>query len=118
MGVPDFQSLMRPVLVALSDGQTKPRKQIREEVAATLGLTDDDLAQTLGRGQFVFHNRIQWATTYLAKAQAVERPQRGMVHVTDRGRHLLQTSPERITPPSGPPRAQQDSPWHANFACR
>ena len=41
MGVPDFQSLMRPVLVALSDGQTKPRKRVREQVAATLGLTDE-----------------------------------------------------------------------------
>ena len=40
MAVPDFQSLMRPVLVALDDGQVRPGKDIRQDVRTALGLTD------------------------------------------------------------------------------
>ena len=97
MAVPDFQSLMRPVLVALDDGQVRPGKDIRQDVRTALGLTEDDLAQVLSSGQTVFYNRIQWASTYLAKAGAVERPVRGQFRITGRGRHLLQTCPHRIT---------------------
>lgn len=97
MGVPDFQSLMRPVLVALVDGETRHGKAVREDVRNALGLTDEDMSAVMKSGQTVFYNRVQWATTYLAKAGAIERPQRGEFRITDRGRHLMQTCPERIT---------------------
>lgn len=34
-------------------------------------------------------NRVHWSVTYLSKAKAVERPQRGHVQITQRGRDLL-----------------------------
>lgn len=97
MGVPDFQSLMQPFLVALSDGHTRSGKEVRERVRSALGLTEDDMAQVLKSGQTRFYNRVQWAATYLAQAKAVERPQRGQFRITDRGRHLLQTCPEHVS---------------------
>lgn len=97
MGVPDFQSLMRPFLVALSDGQTHSGKQVREQVRSALGVSEEDMAQVLKSGQTRFYNRVQWASTYLAKAKAIERPQRGQFRITERGRYLLQTCPKRVT---------------------
>jgi restriction system protein len=97
MGVPDFQSLMRPVLVALIDGETRHGQAVREDVRNALSLTDEDMSAVMKSGQTVFYNRVQWATTYLSKAGAIERPQRGEFRITDRGRHLLQTCPQRIT---------------------
>lgn len=97
MGVPDFQSLMRPVLESLSDGDVHRGKEIRDEVKTRLALSDDDLAEVLASGQTRYYNRLQWAFTHLAKAGAVERPQRGEFRITDRGRDLLASCPERIT---------------------
>lgn len=97
MGVPDYQSLMRPVLVALNDGKTRTGKEVRDQVQSALGLTEDDLAQVLKSGQTTFYNRVQWASTYLSKAKAIERPQRGQFRITDRGQHLLQTCPEHVS---------------------
>lgn len=77
MAVPNFQSLMRTVLVALEDGQIRPGKEIQEVVRTALGLTGDDLAHVLSSGQSVVYNPVQWASTHLAKAGAVERPSRG-----------------------------------------
>ena len=50
MAVPNFQSLMRTVLVALEDGQIRPGKEIQEVVRTALGLTGDDLAHVLDQG--------------------------------------------------------------------
>ena len=50
MAVPDFQSLMLPVLRALTDGSAPPVAEVRARVAAAEGLTPDDLLErTRGR---------------------------------------------------------------------
>jgi restriction system protein len=97
MGVPDYQSLMRPVLAALSDGVLRTSKQLRDDIASSLGLSVEDQAVLLPSGnQTLFANRVGWAVTYLAKAGAVDRPRRGQVQITDRGRHLLSAHPDRV----------------------
>ena len=44
MAVPDFQSLMLPVLLALKDGEDCVVRKVRERVASAEGLTEKDLA--------------------------------------------------------------------------
>ena len=44
----------------------------------------------------MFANRVAWAATHLAKAGLLERPGRGSVRITDRGREALRTNPARI----------------------
>ena len=61
MPVPDFQSLMLPVLRALADGKDTPVRDVRERVASAEGLTDGDLREMLPSGRArVFVNRIAW----------------------------------------------------------
>lgn len=59
MAVPDFQTLMLPVLRELADGQPRSTREVRERVARALELTADDVSEMLPSGrQARFANRI------------------------------------------------------------
>jgi len=61
--VPDYQSLMLPVLQAVREGQPYRVADIRSAVAAALGLTDEDLTERIRSGSPVFDSRVHWAIT-------------------------------------------------------
>jgi restriction system protein len=97
MGVPDYETLMRPTLQALADGTPLTRSQIRDVVATTTGITGDDLLAMLPSGKAtVFGSRVGWALTYMAQAGLVSRPKRGVYVITERGREVLKSQPDRI----------------------
>jgi len=96
--IPDFQTVMRPVLDAVSDGQPRTLGDVRQRVAETFLLSDEERKQRLPSGrQTVINNRIGWARTYLNKAGLLHIPERGMVQITDRGLDALAHGPDRIT---------------------
>lgn len=90
MTVPDYQTMMRPVLETLEADGAQSFRAIVEIVADRLRLTADDRAEMIESGQNVVSNRVGWAITYLVQAGAVRRPRRGVAEITDRGRQLLQ----------------------------
>lgn len=96
MTIPDYQTLMAPVLDELSDGRERTAKDLAAALVAVFSLTDEELAQTLPSGQSLWRSRVQWATQYLYQARAIVRPRRGVFTITDRGRHLLATHPDRV----------------------
>jgi restriction system protein len=98
MAVPDYQTLMLPVLESLADGATRSTvPDITDVIAARFHLTQDDLDQRLPSGvQPTFYNRVHWAVTYLAKAGVVARVGRGKVAITHRGKDVLASKPDRI----------------------
>jgi len=89
VAIPDYQSLMRPVLETLADGQVRAMRDLTEEISGRLALSDEDRRQTITSGMSLIANRVHWSVTYLFKARAVDRPQRGRVQITQRGRALL-----------------------------
>jgi restriction system protein len=96
MGIPDFQSLMLPVLRTAARGETSISACIRS-LADELGLTSEDRAQLLPSGkQPVFSNRVHWAKFHLAKAGLVEATRRGHFKITPRGLALLDEGPQLI----------------------
>ncbi|QFP75951.1 restriction endonuclease [Deinococcus sp. AJ005] len=98
MTVTDYQTLMRPLLESLQDGQTHSMQEVSAALAEQFQLTEVDLQEMLPSGrQATFANRVGWAKTYLAKAQVVETVVRGTVRLTARGRELLGRVPGRIT---------------------
>lgn len=98
MSIPDFQSVMRPVLEAVRDGVAIPLSALRERVSDALQLTEDELKERLPSGrQTVINNRVGWSRTYLNKAGLLTIPSKGMVQITERGRQVLDTGPARIT---------------------
>ena len=87
--IPDYQTLMRPVLACASAGETKIGDAV-EQLADKLGLTPDERAQLLPSGkQAMFANRVHWAKTYLVKAGLVEGTRRGYFRITARGQAAL-----------------------------
>ncbi|MFH0297012.1 restriction endonuclease [Bradyrhizobium sp. 31Argb] len=94
--IPDYQTLMMPVLRAAAEGETTV-PQVIERVAQEYGLTDDQLAKQLpSGGQTVIGNRTHWACTYLTKAGLLERIRRGVFRATARGLEVLSRNPSRI----------------------
>jgi len=97
MALPDFQSIMRPILVSLTTGEAHSLPQIRAEIAKELGVTDEEQQILLPSGkQTTFSNRVAWALTHMGKAGLAERPARGQYTITERGRQVLTDHPERV----------------------
>ncbi len=77
--IPDYQTLMLPVLKAAHSGEVNTRNVI-DELSKEFGLTDVEREQLLPSGkQRVIDNRVQWAKSYLKQA--------GLVRYTRRRRH-------------------------------
>ena len=97
MSVPDYQSLMRPLLAFGADGQEKNINAAIDALAVEFHLTPEDRELLLPSGkQTIFANRVHWARTYLDKAGALKRTRRSHFVVTDRGRDLLKQNPDRV----------------------
>ena len=98
MAIPDFQSVMRPLLEIGSDGEQHSNKEAREALAIRFGLSEEEKNALLPSGrQGIFVNRVAWAKSYLVQAGLVETPQRGHFRITQRGLETLKEAPERIT---------------------
>lgn len=98
MALPDYQTLMLPLLRFLSDGVTRSTvPEITDYLSAHFKLTQDDLDQRIPSGvQPTFYNRTHWAVTYLGKAGLLTRPARGKVAITPRGKDAVASQPARI----------------------
>ena len=98
MPIPDFQSVMRPILAAVADGVPLALGELRERIAGDFQLTEDERSERLPSGkQTVMNNRVGWGRTYLNKAGLLSIPTKGMVQITERGRETLRNGPARIT---------------------
>ncbi|HVM15750.1 MAG TPA: winged helix-turn-helix domain-containing protein [Egibacteraceae bacterium] len=97
MTVPDFQTIMRPVLVTLGDGMAHSMQSLRASVAEALNVSEEDQAELLASGkQTRYSNRVGWALTHMAKAGLVERPARGEYSLSARGKQVLEENPDRV----------------------
>lgn len=98
MAVPDFQSIMLPLLRFVGrHGAEINTNDVINALALELGLSEDDLQEMLPSGtQRTFFNRTNWAVTYLKKAGLLEPTRRGFYRITARGQELLTQPPNRI----------------------
>lgn len=89
MPIPDYQSLMLPVLEVSAKGESSV-PLAADEIAGRFGLTNEEREQMLTSGkQRVLHNRIHWAKFYLTKAGLLESPKRGRFMISNAGRQAL-----------------------------
>ena len=96
MAVPKFFEFFEAFLKAVSDGELHSAKDVRNNIANSMKLTEEDLAEMLPSGtQRTFDNRVAWARTYLDKAGLIETPMRGKYHITEEGKRAL-ASNEKI----------------------
>ncbi len=97
MAIPDYQTVMLPLLRFAGDGQEHALRETVDALASEFRLTPDELKQLLPSGQQeVFVNRVGWARTYLAKAGLLKKTRRSHYAISERGRQVLEEHPERI----------------------
>jgi restriction system protein len=95
--IPDYETVMLPLLQLLADGKERPIAVITDAMADHFELTEEERRALLPSGQAeVIRSRVGWARTYLNKAGLIEAPRRGIWRITDRGRQVLAEKPARI----------------------
>jgi restriction system protein len=96
MPIPDFQSLMLPVLEASAAGEVKIGDVVHQ-MADLFDLTSDERHQLLPSGkQTIIANRTHWSKSYLTHAGLVQATKRGYFVITDRGKDVLAAKPPKI----------------------
>jgi restriction system protein len=95
MAIPDFQTLMLPVLRSAESGEVKI-SDVVQSLADKFHLTQDERSELLPSGkQTTFANRVHWAKTHPGKAGLVELTRRAHFRITDRGRNVLAAAPQK-----------------------
>jgi len=96
-GIPDYQSLMLPLLKCLNGSQEHNVREVIESLSSEFKLTDQEKKELLpSEQQSIFNNRVGWARTYLLKARLIESPRRGFIRITQKGTEVLDKKPARI----------------------
>jgi restriction system protein len=97
MTIPDFQTIMLPLLQIAGDGQEHSGHEFVEKLAIQFELTDDELNELLPSGkQTRFYNRVGWSRTYLLKSKLLETSRRSYYRITERGKDALVSNLSRI----------------------
>ncbi len=97
MTIPDYQSVMKPFLKYLNDGQEHSLGETVEHISDFFKLSPEERRELLPSGnQEIIRNRVGWARTYLGKSGLLEGTRRGHFCITDRGKDVLQKNPDRI----------------------
>jgi restriction system protein len=97
VAVPDFQSLMLPLLKVLGDGDEHSLHEVIETLADQFGLIEEERRELLPSGrQAKLANRVGWARTYMKKAGLLESTGRGKFRINDRGLAVLRSDPAEI----------------------
>jgi restriction system protein len=97
VAIPDFQTVMLPILQLLADGREHANREVLERLADKFGLTEQEKKELLPSGQdFVFRNRVAWARTHMKAAGLIDNPKRGNFVITKAGKDLLAKRLEKV----------------------
>lgn len=97
MAIPDFQTLMLPLLDIIGDNQEHEIRDVYSALGDRFLLTPEERSlQSPNSHNIVFNNRVGWTKTHLKKAGLLENPSRGVVRITPRGLEVLRQHPDRV----------------------
>ena len=95
--IPDYQSIMLPLLEFISDGKEYKMRNVTDELPLKFAVSEAEQKELLPSGVApVFYNRTAWAKTYLKKAGLIESPKQGIVIISKRGLDVLKQKPNLI----------------------
>jgi len=98
--IPDFQTLMLPLLKFAADGAEHSLAESRGPLAEQFGLTDEERKELLPSSQQPrFTNRVSWAKIYLERAKLLDKTRRAHFRISARGNEVLQNPPPKIDLP-------------------
>ena len=95
--IPDFQSLMLPLLKFIGDGLEHSKKEVVEFLANEMKLTNEERHEMLpSRNQPVFYNRVTWVIAHFKAAKLIDNTKRGFIKITSSGQDILKSAPAII----------------------
>jgi restriction system protein len=95
--IPDYQTMMLPILRLAADGEVHGADEAIGHVAELFSVTPDERLELLPSGRTpLLNNRTHWALTHLRHARLLESAGRGKFRITERGREVLADDPQRI----------------------
>lgn len=96
--IPDFQTIMLPLLKTFQDGEEKTSKELREKMVSDFNISIDEQKEKIPSGkQPLYYNRVAWAIAYLKMADLIKSPLRAVYKITEEGEKVLENPPEKIT---------------------
>ncbi len=93
MAVPKFVEMYRPFVDCLKDGKVHRFRDLKDEIAFIMKITEEDRKELLSSGQAKFDNRVGWASSSLKYAGLIESPSRGHFKLTEEGFRVLKENP-------------------------
>ena len=95
--IPDFQSIMLPLLKIAGDKKEHTIQEVRDLLAKNFSLNEEERSKLLSKSkQKMFANRVGWARTYLKKAELLVYEPKGYFKITERGLEVLEEKPLKI----------------------
>jgi len=97
MGIPDYQTIMLPLLEFYKDKKDHHIREAIEHISDVFSLSEEERKKLLPSGQQPYiDNRVGWSRTHLKKAGLLESKQRGYANITQRGLDVLKSNPDKI----------------------
>lgn len=97
MAIPDYETLMLPILQFLSDGKNRKTSEVVSYVSDLFNLTEEERKQLIPSGRAkLISNRVGWACTYLRKAGLIRSQLRGWNQITENGQAVLSEKPGKV----------------------
>jgi restriction system protein len=98
MSIPDYETLMLPMMLFVADGKEHSINETTTHLANYFKLSTEEREERIPSGQSSYiKNRTGWAKTYLKKAGLLSSPRRGIIQITDRGIEVLASKPVKIS---------------------
>jgi restriction system protein len=98
VAIPDFQTIMLPLLQYASDGAEHSIHDAVEALEEAMHLSEDERTQLYpsGKKKPIFSDRVAWSRTHLKQAGLIEDTRRAHFRITPRGRAALAQKLDRI----------------------
>lgn len=91
MAIPKFGSFLYPFLCQLRE-KDATKDEIKAALVKQFNLSEDECKQKTKSGtNYVIDSHLGWARQWLRRALFIEIPQRGVYHITQRGKDYLAT---------------------------
>ena len=97
MAIPDFQTLMLPILKLLSKNNIIKLSEMVDIMSDEYNLSEEERNEWLpSKVQKTMYNRVAWAKQYLKNSELIESPEKGSFKITQKGLDILKKNPTRI----------------------
>lgn len=96
MPIPDYETLMLPVLRLFAEG-ARNIADCLPRLKEQFNISDEEFEELLPSGRVtIIQSRAHWARTYLSKAGLLQSPKRNLHVITEKGLDLIAKNPQKI----------------------